>query len=387
MADIEYPIEGSERQPRILAVDDDPINIELLKRMLGELYDLSTARSGREALSLLEQQSFDVMLLDIMMPGMSGLEVLEKVREKYPQTDLPVILVSALADTRDVVRGLKLGANDYITKPVDVNLARARVDTHLQIKWLSDERRSTIAELRELQKMHERFFRIASHDLKNPLNNIQMAYSLLRDMFPDREEVLNILNIMHTSLGNMWEVVEDFLDTIILRTNPENLLFECVSLSKLMFEVMMQYSISASNKNIKLEFGNTEGHTWGDPRRLRQIFTNLVSNAIKYSERGGEVLIWSETRADVVRIHIADRGPGIRPEERDKLFTEFGKLSNRPTAGEVSTGLGLWIVKHLSTLHNGTVGVDDREGGGSVFWVELPSCVPDPEQEQTEDTL
>lgn len=364
--------------PKLLGVDDDPINTELIRRMFEATFDVTTARSGAEALEILAAANydFDMVLLDIMMPGMSGLDVLKIIRESYDQTALPVLMISALAESRDVITGLRMGANDYITKPIDVNLARARVDTQMLLKRLMDERAETIEELRENQKMHERFFRIASHDLKGPLSNIRMAQMLLRDMFGDREDVAIILNTVNTTLDNMDEIVEDFLDTIILRTRPDSLRFECVNFTEMIWDVMMQYNISAARKNISIQPGDTDGFIFADAGRFRQILTNLVSNAIKYSPPETTVTIWTDLHDEYVRINVADQGPGIPPHERDKLFSEFGKLSTRPTAGEGSTGLGLWIVKHLTTMMNGVAGVDDNPGGGSIFWVEMPRCYP-----------
>lgn len=364
--------------PKMLVVDDDPLNIEMLRRMFEASYAVSTARSGAEALDLLSavEYSFDIMLLDIMMPGMSGIDVLKRIRESHDQTALPILMISALADSRDVVTALRLGANDYITKPVDVALARARVDTQMSLKRLMDERAETIVELREMQKVQEHFFKIASHDLKSPLSNVRMAQMLLRDIFADREDIMLIVNTVGTTLDNMDEIIEDFIDTIILRTKPGNLTLECINFPEMIWDVVMQYNLSAARKDISVQLGDVDGLIYADAGRLRQILTNLVSNAIKYSPPATVVTIWSEVKGDTVCINIADQGPGIPERERDKLFSEFGKLSTRPTAGEGSTGLGLWIVKHLATLMNGTVGVNANPGGGSIFWVELPRCVP-----------
>ena len=117
-----------------------------------------------------------------------------------------------------------------------------------------------------------------------------------------------------------------------------------------------------------------------DRERVTQVLNNLISNAIKYSPRGSTVTLWTELQAHSVRICVSDQGPGIPAEERGRLFTQFGKLSTRPTEGENSTGLGLWIVKHLVTLLNGQVGVECPPEGGSIFWIELPAPAYSPEE-------
>src|SRR3972149_1378521 len=139
------------------------------------------AANGEQALEQLGKDDFDVMLLDIMMPGMDGLRVLKIVREELELDDLPIIMLTALSDADDVVNGLQLGANDYITKPFALEVLQARVETQIKLKRLTDEHKRVNNELEALQKMRMRFFRMATHDLRSPLANIQMAAHLLRE--------------------------------------------------------------------------------------------------------------------------------------------------------------------------------------------------------------
>jgi len=146
----------TQRTPRLLIVDDNEVNRVLLERMLGaEGYSTDSARDGREALDKLAEDSFDLLLLDIMMPVLDGISTLRFIRADENTATLPAILISAMTDTDDIVRGLEMGANDYITKPVDMGIALARVKTQVTLKYLADERDRTIERLRQTNEMRE----------------------------------------------------------------------------------------------------------------------------------------------------------------------------------------------------------------------------------------
>lgn len=360
--------------PHILIVDDDVFNLQLLKRILQRDYRITTVPSGELALKLLQNTSFDLAVLDIMMGMTNGFDVLAAIRQLPGSADMPVIMLSALSQAEDVVRGLQLGANDYITKPFDMEVVRARVERQLTIKRALDERQATIAHLLDAHEMKDRFLRIATHDLKNPLNNIRLAQYFLRDRVGEDPEAASALDAIDETVSWMNRLVEDFLDASLLKSGGAELQLEAVTVEEVLWAVVDQYSASAARKNITLLFADTEGVVLADRRRLMQIVANLVSNAIKYSPPERFVTLSSEVRADRVRLSVADEGEGIPVEEQKDLFTAFGKLTPRPTAGESSSGLGLWIVKELAELQHGVVGVDSPPDGGSIFWVELPAA-------------
>jgi signal transduction histidine kinase len=362
--------------PRVLAVDDEPNNLVLLERVLRRQYRVMCVNTGQEALDMLVQAPFDLILLDIMMPEMDGLQTLQRVRANPATADIPVILISALAEAQDVARGLELGANDYIIKPIDIDVTRARVQTQIALKQYHDERKQVIAELREAQELKNRLLRIASHDLKGPLMNIRMVASLLKksaDHIPDGDSLLDAVD---ASLDTMQTVIKDFLDTAAMQTGALDLHITQVALPKLVTAVITEHQANALRKNIHLQSDHIEGVIQADKPRFQQVLGNLVSNAVKYSPPDTTVRIWTERDEQAVWIYVADQGPGIPAEEHGLLFTQFGKLSPRPTGGEASTGLGLWIVRHLITLQNGEVGLISPPEGGSTFWLKMPAAVP-----------
>lgn len=360
--------------PHILVADDDVFNLQLLKRVLQHDYRVTTVSSGELALKALQCDTFDLAVLDVMMGLIGGFDVLEAIRQLPGGADMPVIMLSALSQTQDVVRGLQLGANDYITKPFDVDVVRARVERQLTIRQALAERQAMITHLKDAHEMKDHFLRIATHDLKSPLNNIRLAQYYLRDLVGQDPNAVSALDTIDETVNWMNRLVEDFLDTSLLKSGSAELQLTPVTVEEVLWQVVDQYNSSANRKNITLLFGSTEGVTLADRSRLMQIVANLVSNAIKYSPPNRFVTLSSEVRGDRVRISVADEGPGIPVEEQTGLFKAFGKLSPRPTAGESSSGLGLWIVKELAELHQGAVGIECPPDGGSIFWVELRRC-------------
>jgi two-component system sensor histidine kinase/response regulator len=358
---------------RILVVDDQKANCDLLKRTLEPTYHVTSVNSGQAALDLLEKEPFDTVLLDIMLPKMDGLKVLEIIRSTPTTAHLPVILISALSESADIVRGLEMGANDYLTKPSSINVVRARVKTQVTLKRLIDEHKRVIAQLQAAKETRDRFFRLASHDLKAPLANIRMSEYILRDLMGTNPEGKQVLDMMVLTVENMQHVIAEFLDKAPLQSGQVEIKLAAVPVETTIRNVAAQHSAIAAKKNIRIKVGELPGVVMADARYLTQIMDNLASNAVKFSPGGTVITLWSERIENQVRINVADQGPGIPPNERHLLFTECGKLTPRPTGGESSTGLGLWSVKQLVTLQQGEVGVDCPPGGGSTFWITLPS--------------
>ncbi len=355
----------------LLVVDDDENVRHLLHRFFQSDFELTFAENGTQALTELQRKNFDLLLLDVNMPGLNGFEVLRRLRADPATADLPVILISALDDNSAVVQGLQAGANDYITKPLDGEVVHARVNTQLALKRVADERKQTIAQLRFTQEMQENFTRIVSHDLKGPLTNIRMAQFMLRDIMHDNDQARSILDNMDLTLNSMIDMIRVFLDAMDSQQLEPELVPQDVL--EIVYSVIEQYRMSAERKGITLHMKDAAGVVLADQRLLRQVLCNLVSNAIKFSPSNTQTTIWAEQHDNVIRICAGDQGPGIPADEHAQLFTMFAKLSVRPTGGESSTGLGLWIVKALTELQGGAVGVYQGDGGGSVFWVEFPA--------------
>ncbi len=359
--------------PCVLIVDDEASNIAILDRLFRDTYRTVSTNGGQAALDLMAHETFDLVLLDIMMPSVSGLDVVKAMRKEPRTAELPVILISARMDENDIVEGLTIGANDYITKPFRLAELRARVRTQLTLKRLQDERRETISELREAHDLKDRFLRIASHDLKGPLSNIRLVHYLMRQQIEPESKLAELVATADSNLTTMQSVINEFLDLTALQSGKIDLRMDNVAVEPVMNDLLMQYRLNALKKDITVD-SNITGMVYADKARLSQALGNLVSNALKYSPRNSTINVWTEFNEDRVRICVGDQGPGVPDFERDRLFTQFGKLTARPTDGESSTGLGLWIAKHLTEIQGGEIGVDTLESGGSVFWIEMPAA-------------
>lgn len=356
----------------VLIVEHDPATRSLLQTQLEDEYQLLFAEYGAEVPAILRNHPVELVLLDMTLPGITGFDVLREIRGATVGNDLPVILIAQLSDSAAAVRGLRQGANDYVTTPLDADVVRARVNTHIALRRAEDAHRQTLSQLKFTQEMQENFTRIVSHDLKGPLTNIRMAQFVLRDILRDNSEARGILDNMDVTLNGMIDMIRLFLDAMDSQQLEPHV--RPLHVNDLIVQVVEQYRFAAERKQIKLEMGGSDFLMSADHKLLRQVLGNLISNAIKFSPQGARVRVWAETLGDRTRVYVSDQGPGIIPDERERLFELFSKLSARPTGGETSTGLGLWIVKQLIELQSGTVGVDQPAEGGSVFWIELPAA-------------
>jgi signal transduction histidine kinase len=358
----------------MLVADDEPGNRQLLKRLFECDYRVTCVENGQDALDVLAQAPFDLVLLDVQMPIMNGLDVLQHMRRKPALADIPVILVTALADSQYVVQGLQMGANDYVTKPLETDVLRARVQTQMVMKRLMDERKQHILQMEAAHALKDHFFQIATHDLKGPLGNLRMAHNLLRRYMNDDPRAEELMHMAELSSTNMRLVIEEFLDLAALQNGKIDVELRDVAVDEVVRDLVSQYRLNAMEKDIALDSLPSDLVVYADRARFSQALGNLISNALKYSSADTTITLWAENCGDRVRVCVADQGPGIPPAERSLLFTQFGKLSPRPTNGESSTGLGLWIVKHMIELQNGDVGVECPREGGSIFWIELPTA-------------
>jgi signal transduction histidine kinase len=335
------------------------------------------AGDGPTALSLIGEHSPDLVLLDVMMPGMSGTEVLQAIRANPDTYETPVILITALDHPDDMVYGLELGANDYLAKPVQAEVLVARVRTQLKLKRLQDQRRRDIIRLAELDIIKDKFIQIAAHDLKNPINNLTIGLDLL-ELYSERiteitAEFPAIYRAMRIATDAMLVIVSDFLDHDSIRSGQIQLAMQAVSLNQIVEQTIEQFRPTAERKGLKLTANLADGlvSIRADPNRLMQVTTNLIGNALKFTSKG-KVAVRTLAVKGAQRMEVKDTGPGIAPEEIGLLFQEFARLSTKPTGGERSSGLGLSISRQLVEMHGGRIGADSVVGKGSTFWFELP---------------
>jgi two-component system sensor histidine kinase/response regulator len=347
----------------ILIVDDTPVNLGVLVETLGAAgYQLMVAEDGEEALAQTVQTQPDLILLDVMMPGIDGFETCRRLKERVETRDVPVLFMTALSETPDKVKAFAAGGVDYITKPIEHEEALARIRTHLALRRLQRE-------LREQLALKERFMRIAGHDLRNPLCLILMAGELAKRQPGASESVVKYMTNISEGAQQMRRIIDTFLDLRAPTPGGSGR----IDLSLLADAVARQQEHAAAQKQITLttELGVNLPLARCDAAHAYQMFTNLVSNALKFTPPGGTVTVRLAVTSLCLRVEVQDSGPGVPVAERGQLFREHVRLSPRPTGGEESNGLGLAIVKHLVESQGGTVGADFPAAGGSIFWCEL----------------
>jgi DNA-binding response OmpR family regulator len=356
----------------LLIVDDDEANREGLSRRLQRHgYSVCGAPSGREAIELLGKRRFDLVLLDIMMPGMNGLEVLKSLRRVDSLLDLPIIMVTARGDSQDVVEALELGANDYLTKPLDFPIVLARIRTQLTLKRAEEA-------LREADRHKDEFLAVLSHELRNPLAPLRNALRLLRLQRGGNVESERLVGIMERQVNHLVCLVDDLLDVnrisrgkIELRTGPLNLatvLERCAERVRSQLEER-QHTLAVSWPAEPLPLK-------ADPARLEQVFTNLLTNAGKYTPLSGHIELLAARAGDEAVVRVKDNGIGIRTEMLGRVFDLYQQADR--VSGRVSEGLGLGLalVRALVELHGGSVAaLSDGPGTGSEFVVRLPLAV------------
>jgi len=361
---------------QVLIVDDVPTNLQLLVGFLSDLgLATSVAEDGEDALEQAGRATPDLVLLDVMMPGLDGFETCRRLKAQPATRDVPVIFMTARSAIDDKVSGFEAGAVDYITKPFEKEEVIARVNAHLTIRQQRRELERMLAE-------RERFMRIAAHDLRNPLTVLLGWIELGRDTVADPAATLDVFATLSGAVGRLNEIIDDFLDLRVLRAEGKDKA-RVFDLAGIIEQVLLQQRLYARDKGIQLspELPAQRPIARGNSAHTHQVLTNYITNALKYSPAQTATRIVVRRRLDFWRVEVCDQGPGIAPGERQRLFGEFARTSNRPTGGETSTGLGLAIVKSLAEGQGGSVGAEFPETGGSLFWLELPASeepLPEP---------
>ena len=360
----------TETKKKILAVDDAQSNIQTLIGLLKEEYAITVALNGEDALkSAFSDNPPDLILLDVVMPGIDGYEVCQQLKEDNRTKDIPIIFVTAANEVSEEAKGLELGAVDYVTKPYNPNLLKSRIKNHLrlrtamlEIELQAQKLKVNNNELKKLSQLKNQFLGMASHDLRNPIAFIQMTADLIIDGETElaEEEKLQLLTSIRNKSVFMLSLLNDLLDVSIIESGNLVLNFEGININSYLKEMIEQQQIIAARKKIRVILKGTETpiKVKADPLRLHQVIDNLVSNAVKFSPPNSKIIITVTSNEDRCRIEIKDEGPGIIENDRKRLFQDFARLSAQPTGGEKSTGLGLAISRRVIKAHGGEIGVE-----------------------------
>jgi signal transduction histidine kinase len=326
-----------------------------------------------------------------MMPEMDGVTVLTHLKGDPRTRDLPVVMLSAHTEKERIRQCIDLGADDYLTKPIDMEALIARLGSCVRRKMLQDQEREyrrrlemTNVELRRLNLQKSHFLAVAAHDLKSPLT----AVRLLAEQLTDSEAQQDMAALKSTgkriqgAVERILATLQALLDSVASDTGHLKLNKRLVDVGAIVAKAAEDNRIYADSKGIRLvppPEDRPAYMTQIDELRMAEAVDNLINNAIKFSLSGTEVRITLEHREGdppQVVLKVRDQGPGLTEDDKTKVFGAYQRLSAQPTGNETSTGLGLSIVKQMVELHGGNVWVESEVGLGATFALEIPLVEP-----------
>jgi two-component system sensor histidine kinase/response regulator len=356
---------------RILVVDDQSSNVQVVGLILGTLgHEIIPASDGATALKRVAALVPDLILLDLLMPGMSGRDVCLEIKKNPEWRDIPVIFLSAADDKDLIVSALDAGGVDYITKPFNQAELISRVRTQLALKAARDR-------LKILAEDKDELLGILAHDLKNHLGGLNMSTKLLCDRVHTlRDDRIQRLadNAFYTS-GQLLAFVKDFLANAAAEHKfiPQ---LTTVDAAATAADAIRLFEDRVHHKQMEIEtdFPDEPVIALADAHAMDQIFSNLLSNAIKFSPPQKKIYVAVRTNGVYVETSIRDEGPGFTDDDKARMFRRYGRLSARPTGGETSTGLGLSIVRKLVLAMNGELTCESTPGQGATFTIRLPKA-------------
>lgn len=356
-----------DQKYKILIVDDELFNIESLVGLLKSEFTIMVAKGGEQALRVLQPDSMpDLILLDIIMPEMDGFEVCRRLKGEKATAGIPIIFITGITTPAEEIRGLELGAMDFIRKPFNAHVVLTRVRTHLEFSRQKKH-------LLELNLLKNKFLGMAAHDLRNPLTSICGLSEMMLHMKLKEEEQLRFLKTIHEVGLQMRSLIDDLLDVSVIESGHFTMNLASGNLGELVQSRVDLFRFAAEKKHITMQIvPHVTPEIRLDEARLGQVVDNLLANAIKFSPPETQVLVRTGQEGGKVWVAVTDQGPGLSVDDQKRLFGAFQKLSARPTGKERSTGLGLSIVKKIIDAHQGEIRVTSEVGAGSTFTVLLP---------------
>ncbi len=347
--------------PRVLIVDDTLASQQTIEGMLfKEGYQLDLADSGWECLDYLESQKPDLILLDVMMPGLSGYDVCRRLKESKDYRHIPIILLTALNKREDVLQGLEAGADEFVSKPVAAAELRARVRNLLRMKQMHDDLQRTLEFRQDLT-------RFLVHDMRNPLISIRLASEL--ELLNGGSETSPTFKKILREVQTLQGYVDEMLIAASLEGSAFQLDLARVELGSFVASWLgeqtcwrgAEIQVKVPSEEITLEL---------DPDLMKRVLENLVGNAVKYApDLPIELVVLADSRA--ASLSVKDQGPGVPPEHRKRIWEKLGTVPLRK-AGLRQFGLGLYFCRLVAEAHSGTIELSDNSPRGSVFTITLP---------------
>lgn len=351
---------------KVLIVDDNELNIKLLTEILGDLgIQITTCLHPMSALELIKTEKFDLFLLDILMPALSGFELAEEIKKTNINSISPIIFISAISGTENIINGYNLGACSYIEKPFNPNIVKSQIYNILK----------TEEEKHIIEKEKESFIATLTHDLKSPINAEISALQYLLKKCPN--DIKNLQNELLSDLLNSAKYMKQITDKILChykqKNNKVSLHKEKVSFSALVISSIEELKYLANEKNLKIQYKTNIENDFVkvDILEMKRVFNNIISNAIEYSEQDGTIDISLELNNQNFICKIKDNGIGIDLSSIGNVFDEYVTFAKK--LKKTGFGLGLNICKKIINMHNGNISMFSEPNKGTLIQFTIPA--------------
>ena len=362
---------------KILIVDDVLSNVLLLKVLLtNEKYNVVTAMNGTQALKMVESELPDLVLLDVMMPDISGFEVARQLKEKQAFAQIPIIFLTALNSTADIVKGFQMGANDFISKPFNKEELIIRVKHQISLIAAKRIIFNQNEELKRTIKGRDKLYSVIAHDLRSPMASIKMVLNMLMINLPGEkigEEMHELLNMANQTTEELFSLLDNLLKWTKSQIGRLNVVPQDIDIVGVSAGIIEIFSMVAELKQIKINLQSPDQlEVRADIDMIKTVIRNLISNALKFSNPGSDVQVVIEEKEEQVVVSVVDHGRGIKKEDQSKLLNVDTHYSTFGTKNEEGSGLGLLLCQDFVRKNGGELWFNSEEGEGSVFSFYLP---------------
>ncbi len=371
----------------ILIVDDKIENITALKKILGaQGFEIDTALSGEEALKKVLKNDYQLVVLDVQMPGMDGFEVAEAISGISKTNELPIIFLSAVNVSKEfITKGYASGGHDYLVKPVDPDILILKIKMFVKLQeqtkelaHIQQELRKEIEQRKRAEEKKDEFLGIAGHELKTPLTSIK-AYIQLAEIAINEEKETKALRLIHKAdiqANKLNQLISELLDIAKMESGMLDFNFSKINFKPLLNNVLDIFRQSNPRREVARS-GNVDVVVWGDALRLEQVLLNYLSNAAKYSLDTDKIYVDAKLVGGELEISVKDTGIGIEQHELANLFKKFYRIKQSATEYR-GLGMGLYLCAEIIKFHGGKYGVASQVGKGSTFYFTLPIAFEKP---------
>lgn len=365
---------------KLLVVDDVQTNVLLLKALLGkEGYGILVANNGQEALEVIRNENPDLILLDVMMPGMDGFEVAERLKSEEFRCEIPIIFLTALDDTQSIVNGFKLGVGDFISKPFRKEELMVRIKHQLSLvaaRRIIEEKNE---ELRKTIAGRDKMYSVIAHDLRSPMASMKMLLNtIMMSVEKDKidPDIFDMLEMSNKTSEEVFSLLDNLLKWTKSQLGKLTVIPQKLDISGLADGVAEVMNSVAEVKHIKLIRTDHESFfVYVDIEMIKSILRNLISNAVKFSNPDSEIKVGIKAEDGKVIVSVTDSGKGIKKEDQHKLLKDSTHFTTYGTNSEEGSGLGLLLCRDFARKNGGELWFESEENLGSVFSFSLPQLI------------